>query len=1167
VTIDAGQGRLDLRGGAIDVAGGEGGRVRLRALQNANHDGIAVDRLNAAITGARAAVLEGVSVYDAADSIHTSSFDGVSVDSVMAEAVAHADGFAGHAASILGAISGGGNFTLAAGIEIRGEGDLTLNTDWNLASRASREGTLTLRAAGNLIVKGNISDGFSSADRSGTLLAQESWNLRLVAGADLAAADALALTPLAGLAAGTGTITIGDSSTGKLVRTGTGDLDIRAGRDLKLAHYESVVYTAGRKDTTVFADFTTANPAATYGILGGDLRIAAQGGISSTLPVDRKNNMQLYTEWLNRQGTVNASQVFTTQSSWWVNYGEFKQGVGALGGGNVSVSAGGDLDNLLVALPTNGRVRGGRTAAEAKTLELRNGGSMTVDVGGAVRAGFYYVGRGEGTIDAGEFAIGRQVTTTNSAIVTTYQIAPVLSLGDATLSVKTAGNLRLQTVLDPLMIGQATSGPPSSTAFMSGQTERTALDLTSIGGDVILVSQGAFLSKDLTVQNNVYTPYVQSTGYSADIYPSKLHVSSLNGSVSNLGTIYTIPSSDPEVRILAERNVTLGTIFMSRATFEMFPSPFVPVGGNGEYLFTMPFNQLFFNSITKLGNANAYDLFIASFRNPLQLPNEDDYEPSRIYARSGSIIGPVATTTFRSPAMRANEQTWLRAGKDIRNVTLDLRNIHRTDTTWLEAGNDIINADLSVEGPGSVLLTAGRDVYNPRTVSLGNRQFDGNNRPTVGTDILGLPADGASIDVIAGLNGKSPDYAAFIATYLDPAKVAAMPAYLTTTVDGQTVPLYLTDAYDDKRDGKQIRFGLVSFVASVTGQTLSPTRAWTVFQTLSSFIQQRFIRQVYIEELREAGRDQNDRLLTGGYNRGYAAIGTLFPGSGWKGSVISPSVYFRTMSGGDITVMAPGGGFLLAALQTPVVPAGDGVVTLGYGNINIFARDSVTVNRSRILTFAGGDETIWSTFGDIDAGRGAKTTRVTAAPDVITDVDAVTRVLERADMSGSGIGTVQAFTGVEPGELDLIAPVGTVNFGDAGVRVSGDFNVAARFVLNADNLVAKGEVKGVPKDPPQIGPLPNPTKDEAAAGAAKDATQQQTSGRPSVIIVEVLGYGGGDGDAPKNDDQRPQREPEQRSQAPSYDPSSPVQFVGIGMLSPEQAQKLSPDERSRLQTQ
>ena len=59
---------------------------------------------------------------------------------------------------------------------------------------------LTLRAAGDLTINGNISDGFSNASATGTLQDASSWDLRLVAGADLTSANALAVKPLAGLA-------------------------------------------------------------------------------------------------------------------------------------------------------------------------------------------------------------------------------------------------------------------------------------------------------------------------------------------------------------------------------------------------------------------------------------------------------------------------------------------------------------------------------------------------------------------------------------------------------------------------------------------------------------------------------------------------------------------------------------------------------------------------------------------------------------------------------------------------------------------------------------------------------------------------------------------------------------------------------------------------------
>jgi hypothetical protein len=95
---------------------------------------------------------------------------------------------------------------------------------------------------------------------------------------------------------------------------------------------------------------------------------------------------------------------------------------------------------------------------------------------------------------------------------------------------------------------------------------------------------------------------------------------------------------------------------------------------------------------------------------------------------------------------------------------------------------------------------------------------------------------------------------------------------------------------------------------------------------------------------------------------------------------------------------------------------------------------------------AGGDEIIYSKLGDIDAGRGAKTVRVPSAPEIVSNADGVTEVLERADISGSGIGTIIGFPCVEPGDVSLIAPLGTINAGEAGIRLSGNLNLAALYV-------------------------------------------------------------------------------------------------------------------------
>jgi filamentous hemagglutinin len=64
--------------------------------------------------------------------------------------------------------------------------------------------------------------------------------------------------------------------------------------------------------------------------------------------------------------------------------------------------------------------------------------------------------------------------------------------------------------------------------------------------------------------------------------------------------------------------------------------------------------------------------------------------------------------------------------------------------------------------------------------------------------------------------------------------------------------------------------------------------------------------------------------------------------------------------------------------------------------------------------------------------------------------------------------------------------------------------------------------------------------------------------RPSIIIVEVLGYGGGDDSPP------PQQPDDKRRRSERQDPNSAVQVLGAGDLNQQAQQYLTSDERAWL---
>jgi hypothetical protein len=190
------------------------------------------------------------------------------------------------------------------------------------------------------------------------------------------------------------------------------------------------------------------------------------------------------------------------------------------------------------------------------------------------------------------------------------------------------------------------------------------------------------------------------------------------------------------------------------------------------------------------------------------------------------------------------------------------------------------------------------------------------------------------------------------------------------------------------------------------------------------------------------------------------------------------------------------------------------------------------VNQSRLATLGGGSILIWAgntdpakvpnppldKIANIDAGKGSKTELVAPPQAFLIDPATGTIALDPAAVAtGNGIATLPAVKGAPPSDIDLIAPDGTVNASDAGIRVSGNFSVAALHVVTNGNISVAGQSVGIPTVvAPNIGGLTAASNTagassnaatEVAKQAAGGAAQQQQA--PSLITVEVVGYGGG----------------------------------------------------------
>jgi filamentous hemagglutinin len=1130
ITLGTASGQLSILGNAarpttISMQGGGGadtdGTLALRAPRTADNANVQVSVQSGINVDSRNPVIvEGFKTYTAADLGSTDNSCGAAGSSCDIADLAgvlftDAAAFTASMGALPANLAGLATIQVRPGIEIDSPvsaanpyGDLVLDNSvaaWDLASWNAALGTpvnVTLRAAGNLVLQSSLSDGFTNNNK--TLpkwvfgepagAGPGSATYRLAAGADLTAANPLAVVAQAapdtslGAAPNAGNVIV---TPGVLIRTGRGDIDIAAGGDLLLGYayngrdalgmlqvsesdpQTSAIYTAGVPaapvSTSLFEPTNLSRngggtPA--YPVDGGNISIAAADDVRSAI------SAELVTDWQWRRGTSGGTLSPKSTASWWIMFNLFTQGIGALGGGDVALSAGRDIVNTSAVIPTTGRqlVPTAGAAPAYSDLLLTGGGNLSVHAGGDIISGVFQDDWGNASIAAGgaiksssNSTIGQQFPNVASSYLPAAdtEVYPILAVGNGVFDVSGNAGIEFDGVTNatslPLTVAnqKAVFNINGDVGFYSYAPDAnpSTLNLVSAGGSVTLNANPLANLGIVALSRNgvIYETSPNAVNY-LSIYPSTLNVAALSGDV-NLG--------DSE----------LAQVIPNQVNLILFPS----ASGNLSILAAGAVNNDGLSYVAQLSEVNPLlapnalaPQGVRSFTGldgiaePLTPLHQGDTQPVIVAAESGDI---------GTGAMIFPKAADVIAAGNIVELDYSGKNLNPSDVTLISAGGNITystptqpitnqlvqNIDgIQVAGPGYAEVLAGG------TIDLG----DGNGILTSGNLAdPRLPSSGASMIVGAGFGNnadgtlRQPAYQAFINAYLAPTAGTPSP-YASTLV------AYMQQLYP------------------AAGANLSYSQALTAFDALTRPQQLPLLTNVLDNELSETGLDHTKNGAS--YDRGYTAINTLFPNKDSQGNALTYNgdldMFFsqlKTEQGGGIGLLVPGGsvvvgepnppanlsaikGFTTATGLTVPGSVNLGILVLAQGAIEGFADQNFDVNQSRILTLEGGDIILWASNGNIDAGKGAKSASGAPPPTIQTDANGNLFVNPSNAVSGSGIGQLLTVPGITAGLVNLIAPKGTVNAGDAGIRVAGNLNIAAVQVLGASNITVVGTSSGVP---------------------------------------------------------------------------------------------------------
>lgn len=722
-------GRLQLaEGSLIDVSvpagsAADAGRVILRAARGGT--GVALGEMKGRILGAQSVELEAYRIYTGV----TALIAGTTSGTRLGLSTLHADNTAfvntADPVAVKGDLdTGRAVFLLRPGVEVQAPGNLALSQDWQLNPLRYRDGSggvLTLRAAGDMRLDANLSDGFSTATAAGLLQsADKGWDYRLVAGADLTAADPR-------MTSSAGNVLI---AANRLVRTGPGRMEVAAGGDVVLGT-SAAVYTAGYTSPVVDGFSLTGLNGWAFPTGGGDVLLRAGGAIIAT-----NGPSGLVTDWLWRQGNIAApnSTQFRTPG-WWPQIGEFRNGVAALGGGDLRIETGGRVANLLAATVSNARqpaVFG--QAVDAARQVILGGGDLTLRAGGPIEGGIVHADRGFARLSTRAGVVAGQARGDQ-------HIGTVLALGDARVEVTSRQAITLAAIVNPSLVPQ-TSGNLSGTggtqreSYFVSYGDHGAVRLTAVSGELVL-------SNDVDRLQQVYR-LAEGKVSGLSLNPPELAAAALTRDLTVKGKLSMPPSPNSELMLLAAghlRKTGQEPLYLSDVALQALPSLAAP--------------QRSIAAVNTLVDQPERE----SDRHGPERIHTTTPRPAYFVANTGDVAGQPSPAVFAVLAKPAVVE----AGRDIVDVTLIGQNLQTGQVTRLQAGRDIrfgivrepvfgrlnpiSSARIAIGGPGKLELIAGRHVDLGASLGVITR---GNLVNPF------LPEGGAEILVIAGALAADP---------------------------------------------------------------------------------------------------------------------------------------------------------------------------------------------------------------------------------------------------------------------------------------------------------------------------------------------------------------------------------------------------------------------------